>query len=61
MIDANVTHYGEDLTMMWVDEVVGETDCGLPLYRIVDEYGNNQGSATMEIIRDARIPQVEFA
>lgn len=61
MIDANVTHYGEDLYMMWVDEVVGETECGLPLYRIVDEYGNDHGSATMEIIRDARIPQVDFA
>lgn len=61
MIDANVTRYGEDLHMMWVDEVVGMTSCGDCLYKIVDEYGNDHGSATMEVIRDSFIPQVEFA
>ena len=61
MIDANVTRYGEDLFMMWVDEVVGMTSCGDYLYKIVDEYGNDHGSATMEVIRDSFIPQVEFA
>lgn len=61
MIDANVTRFGEDTHMLWVDEVVGVTTGGEYLFRIVDEHGNEHGSATMEVIRESFIPQADFA
>lgn len=62
MVDAaNIQIDEAHYELFWVNEVVGETECGQYLFRIVDQVGDDQGSATMDFIMDSEIQQVEFA
>lgn len=62
MVDAaNIQIDEAHYELFWVNEVVGETECGQYLFRIVDQDGDDQGSATMDFIMDSEIQQVEFA